>query len=366
MTKKQRIRRFFPAGNTTKGFYSFFDDILPHEEANRIYSFKGGPGTGKSSMMRKISQHFETKGLDVEYHHCSSDPDSLDAIVVSQARVAFMDGTAPHVVDPKTPGAIDEIINLGDNWNREKLVQKRDTILKVRKENSRLFQKAYGYLKAVGHLYENYEKTALTAFDVNRSLFQANQLIQDLLHDYPYQPLIGKERHLFGFGITPKGIVHFRDDYLQDKKIKVRISESIFSTSEQMMNRLKEALTERGFSIICLHSPIKPEKIVEIICDELELVISVDTHYYQTLDTVQYTYDIDLSSLVDNERQQEIQKEVEEDLAECDRLLKKAVYYIHKAKNNHHKLEQYYVDALDFSKHDELTEILIEEIESYL
>lgn len=58
-------------------------------------------------------------GYNLEYMHCSSDSESLDGIVIPAKKVALLDGTAPHVVDPKNPGAVDEIINLGDFWDEE-------------------------------------------------------------------------------------------------------------------------------------------------------------------------------------------------------------------------------------------------------
>ena len=48
-------------------------------------------------------------GYDVEFHHCSGDPDSIDAVFIPELKVAFVDGTAHYVIDPKFPGAFDEI-----------------------------------------------------------------------------------------------------------------------------------------------------------------------------------------------------------------------------------------------------------------
>ncbi len=108
-----RIKRMFPGGNTSEGFVSYYDYIIEND-ANRIFVVKGGPGTGKSSMMKKVAKEMLERGYDVEYHHCSSDNNSIDGIVIPQLKVAMIDGTAPHVVDPKHPGAVDEIIHLGD------------------------------------------------------------------------------------------------------------------------------------------------------------------------------------------------------------------------------------------------------------
>ncbi len=96
MDKKGKIKRVFPGGNTAKGFYSYYDNIIG-KEANRLFIIKGGPGVGKSSFMKKIGYEMIERGYDVEFHQCSSDNGSLDGIVVPDLKVAMIDGTAPQV-----------------------------------------------------------------------------------------------------------------------------------------------------------------------------------------------------------------------------------------------------------------------------
>ena len=91
-------RHLFPGGNTSKGFYSFYRYVLPQDDAKRILCIKGGPGTGKSQLMKKVATHFNKKGYTIEYHHCSSDPNSLDGILVKELNIALLDGTSPHIV----------------------------------------------------------------------------------------------------------------------------------------------------------------------------------------------------------------------------------------------------------------------------
>ena len=112
--------RLFAGANSGGGFQSFYETILSDSEIKRIYILKGGPGTGKSSFMRDAASLAASRGLSVESYFCSSDPSSLDAVVLG-GKYAILDGTAPHTVEASAPGAREEIINLGAFWNSDKL-----------------------------------------------------------------------------------------------------------------------------------------------------------------------------------------------------------------------------------------------------
>ena len=79
-----KIIRYFAGGNTAQGFYSLFDSSL--EGLNRIFILKGGPGTGKSSLMKDVGRVWSKKGYDIEFLHCSSDPDSVDGVIIPSLR----------------------------------------------------------------------------------------------------------------------------------------------------------------------------------------------------------------------------------------------------------------------------------------
>ena len=90
--------QYFLGANSPSGFYSLYHELLPTEQADGIYIIKGGPGCGKSTLMRRVAALAEEAGEPVEYILCSGDPASLDAVVLPEKRVALVDGTAPHGV----------------------------------------------------------------------------------------------------------------------------------------------------------------------------------------------------------------------------------------------------------------------------
>ena len=47
---------FYLGANSPSGFHSLYDQLIDPEEAQRIYILKGGPGCGKSSLMRRAGE----------------------------------------------------------------------------------------------------------------------------------------------------------------------------------------------------------------------------------------------------------------------------------------------------------------------
>ena len=115
---------FFVASNSANGFCSYYEECFGDAKISRVYVIKGGPGTGKSRFMRDVSDYAVTRGWERHMIYCSSDADSLDGVILKRGTVsiAMLDGTAPHVYEPKFPGVREELINLGAFWNTERLL----------------------------------------------------------------------------------------------------------------------------------------------------------------------------------------------------------------------------------------------------
>ena len=105
------IQRYFLGCNSGKGFFSLYDGFPPGGAF--LHVIKGGPGTGKSGFMRAIGAEAEKRGMEIQYVHCSGDPDSLDGLYIPALGQAWMDGTAPHVREPDCFGANGDYVELG-------------------------------------------------------------------------------------------------------------------------------------------------------------------------------------------------------------------------------------------------------------
>ncbi len=164
VNKKEQVE-FFAAANTADGFVSFFDEVFFSPRIEQRYIIKGGPGTGKSSLMRRIARRAADSGFEVEYYYCSSDTDSLDGIIID-SRVAVFDGTAPHSYDTVIAGARDEIVNLGDFWDSAALRGRVCEIEALAKDKKRAYSEAYGYLFAARSIRNVADSAALGCVDL--------------------------------------------------------------------------------------------------------------------------------------------------------------------------------------------------------
>ncbi len=143
---KEKGERYFAASNTKDGFVSYFDEVFGPVDVDRLYIIKGGPGVGKSTFMKKIGRMSEETGLSCEYFYCSSDPDSLDGVIIKEKRVAVIDGTSPHTVEPKMAGVREIIIDFGRAWDTDGLLSEKENVEKlslVKREN---YKECYRFL----------------------------------------------------------------------------------------------------------------------------------------------------------------------------------------------------------------------------
>ena len=336
--------KYFLAANSSEGFVSYFYDNYDCADGWRAYIIKGGPGTGKSSFMKYVAVNAVDTGYTVELCPCSSDPDSLDGVIIKDIRVIILDGTAPHVVEPKFAGICEEIINLGEFWDSKKLRIKAKEIINATAKNKKLHKTAAAYISAAGELiYDNlklskrftrFEKAEQFATRLSKQLISATKNLK------------GKEWVRFIGGITPKGVIAFKGTVENFYKNIIVIDDKYGAVANVIMECVRRVALERGYEIITLKNPFLPSKLTDhILIPELSLAF-VREYEYISFDEkhrrihARRFYDINVlrecrSRLTFNRR-------VTRD------LLLGAINTLDNAKKAHDDLEKYYIDAMDF------------------
>ena len=344
-----RARHMFAGGNTCLGFFSYYHHILPQEEAEKIYVIKGGPGVGKSTFMKKVAHAMMDRGFDVEFMHCSSDSDSLDGVVVRDLKTFLVDGTAPHIIDPKYPGAVDEILNFGVFWNEEGIKKHRREILSVSREISRLFARAYHYLHAAYEVYQDSAslfKKALDKVKLNRLM---TDLVEELFAGKAGEEGAGRERSLFASAITPSGYVHYLDTLLDVGTVYV-IKGDMGTGEELVLERLRDTALGKGFDVEGFYCALNPHKLEHLIIPGLDAAVTTSNTYHHA--EIASGRTIDMMDLMNRKQLEQYRGELEENRHAFDGLMSVALAAIRRAKENHDKLEQYYVPYMDFKAMD--------------
>ena len=144
-------RRYFAAANSGNGFCSYYKYIFDSSKLDSLIIVKGGSGTGKSCFIKKLGSEGERRGGRAEYFYCSSDPTSLDGLILETGdgrRIAAVDGTAPHVRDTELPGCCDIIHDTGKYWDSTILSDKREEIKSLIHKRKSKFADIYDHLSA--------------------------------------------------------------------------------------------------------------------------------------------------------------------------------------------------------------------------
>lgn len=142
-----QIDGYFASSNSGEGFKNYYNEVFGRVQ--RIFVIKGGPGTGKSRFMRDVAKYAESRGWESENYYCSSDPASLDGVILTREGqcVGVIDGTPPHAWEPQLPGAREQIINLGDFWDADALEKRVDEIERINRAKNACWKRAYKWLE---------------------------------------------------------------------------------------------------------------------------------------------------------------------------------------------------------------------------
>ena len=346
------VNTWFVGMNTSEGFKGIHDDIINEKDLIRFYIIKGAAGTGKSTLMNYIAKAAENKGYEAERYMCSSDPSSVDAVIID-GRIAVADGTSPHIEEMKYPGAASELIDVTNFWDKEKLISERERIIELSDAKKEHFKYAYMSLKAVSLLARERYDAVSCAIDNEKMDAAADRFIKSL----------GKPN---GSGERSTKIVraismagNVRLSSFEKKAVSYTAVKDVFGSAYVLMDKLSDKLTKAGWDTVISPDPAVPDKICDIYIPSAAHLISIEES-----DSPNHT--INMNRFIIQEKLAPKKGGIRLSVKCSDSLISDVSKELATAGEKHFKLEQIYSSAMNFDAVTEYSRLLANDVLSLL
>ncbi len=312
----------------------------------QLLILKGGPGSGKSTLMKRVAEYALKNGHVVETVPCASDVRSFDAVIDKTANFAMIDGTAPHTEDPGIPGAKHHIMYTGDLWDTDKLKKKTEEIEFYSNLTTQFHEESRAYIKAAGALLrENIRISSKYILDGAKEF--AFELMTSLKDGDEY-----KESKRLLTAVTADKISFFKDtvNLLADE---VYIIEDEWGgASNEIFETVKTLARLKNMEIIVCPCSVMPDKTDHIIFPGAGVALTKKNRFFgceegRTINADAF-YRKGINKASSEKRCQD-----------AERLLGRASGFIRAAKKTHDSLEKFYIAAMNFDHMDGLFEKIV-------
>ena len=342
---------YFAASNSRGGFYSYYEHCF-RGRVDRLYCIKGGPGTGKSTLMREIMREGERRGYRAEAYYCSSDADSLDGVLLfgRTDSIGLLDATSPHAFEPRVPGARENIIDLGRFWNEQALTAEYPRIETLNRQKSDAYRACYRCLAGVGELSDALRDSVTPCVDIEKMNRTARRLTKGLGGGEQGDVEI-RLRDSLGLG----GRVRL-DTYMREAE-RLCLIEDYHDSAYLLMDQLVANAGGQKASMRISRHPILPDRTDAMLLTESKTAFVV----CETQELSMLTELWPRARVISMRRmmQKESLRVMRDELRRLDRLraalLDEAISQMSKASNAHFCLERIYSSAMDFAAKERYT-----------
>lgn len=349
---------FFLGANTSEGFYGLTGEWLRQQDDVRLFLIKGGPGTGKSTLMKAVCAKALQEDVPFERIFCSSDPSSLDGVLLPTLHAAVLDATPPHPCELKYPGVCGRLVDMGQCWDERVLRQHQDEILQLSRANSAAHTACQRFLRAAGRLHSENMQFALENTDLLRVIRLAKRMCARLL---PEKETNGTVERRFLSACTPKGEVFFYDTLIDLCPHVIAVEDEDGAVSAAFMQTVLMEAADRGLSVIACPCILRPDATPEhILLPELQLAFVTSDRHHPAPDCAQKH--IRSERFTDHEKMRAQKNRCSFCRRAQDELLSGAVEKLDQAKELHDRLEAHYIAAMDFGKAEKIKVELLEEL----
>ena len=297
------MESYFLGANTKAGFSSLYGDFPP--KGAYLHVLKGGPGTGKSSLLKAIARAARERGFAAEQVLCSGDPESLDGVYIPALRQAWADGTSPHVLEPRLLGVTGDYIDLSAYLILPFSEAEKQELLKLQEQNKACYRLAYDAL------------AACAAMGRSKTAAQEDTDVRRLLEELPEKGERKNSRRCYLSAISCKGALRLEDQLADFAKLPA---------SPEVLAGGSDQVREKGYEAFLCPSPLDPAIPEALVLPEEKLCLHA----------------------------------VFQPTEEASGALREAISHLAQAKQIHDRMELLYRPHMDFRALSEYTERLIQ------
>ena len=339
---------FFLGASGPNGFRSYFERSFTAEDGWRVLIIKGGPGTGKSTLMKRICSEAEKRELDYERIWCSSDPSSLDAVIVPGLRCAIFDGTPPHVLEPRCPGVCESIVDLGAAWDESSLRAASESIMRLSTRCSEHHAQCARFLACAEAFRRNTFLYADAALDRQKITRMADRIAHRILKKERVRFKAPSECVRLLSAVTPNG-VRFAGEPVCG--CMIRVSDNTGAAANELIGAVREKLREAKEPVVCCPCSQNGDILEHLVIPERDILMTTCNELHAVEDD---------SRVIHAERFmnaclcEEAKQRFSANSRARREMIRLAVRELGCALSIHDELEQYYRDAMDFSAVDDI------------
>lgn len=363
MSESTCPRRFFLGANSPQGFVSRFDQLDFHDPNWHTFIIKGGPGCGKSSLMRRLAKEFEGRTPSMELISCSSDSHSLDAVILPEWKASIVDGTAPHVLEAVYPAVNQSILSLGDFLDPIALKSQGEVVRQLSQTISKNCVQAYDYLAAARTFLSDSYRIALSCVDVPKlSAYAARFATKVLprLEKSPDSPAMEQSRFLSS--ISCDGLTLYHETAFALCKKVYFIQDDFGAVSSLFLNAIRSRALELGHNVIVCTCCLYPHsKIDHLLIPDAGIAFLSENHFHQ-ISTLEPYRRIHARRFEDEGKLKLRKRRLAFNQKAAGQFLSQAVDVLKETKAVHDSLEEIYQAAMDFSHIDKIFDRVAEDI----
>lgn len=351
--------KYFLGAMTQHGFSTEFGKLIENADYY-TYILKGGAGTGKSSLMKKVAAEFEPSE-HVTRFYCSSDPNSLDAVVLNSSKVIVVDGTSPHVFDPIYPGACQKIVNLGEFWNSENLKAHKDEIIDVTDRNKSMLARAKRFGTALSNVcYDTYFCGASCVITEKLEAFMERFKKRILTKKGTGT---GKKTVRQLTALTENGYMAWTET-LESYLDTYYLADDYYVCANLIIQALANEAVRRGFDVILCPSVAFNNDVYEhLLIPEIGVAL-VSCSPLINIEHSQSSKTINLVRFYDKDKLAVFKARLKLNKITIKNISQEIYSTIKNAKKIHDEIEKFYISSMDFDTINKIGDDIIKEIKA--